>query len=347
MESVVLSNIEKDYDGTMACSDINLDINEGEFFTFLGPSGCGKTTILRLIAGFIQPRKGSIYLGGRDITNLPAEKRNIGMVFQNYALFPFMTVYENIEYGLKIQKMNRNQRAQKVEQYLELVDLIGFEKRRISELSGGEQQRVALARSLAIEPGVLLLDEPLSNLDARLRDRMRGELKTLQRSLGITTIFVTHDQTEALTMSDRLAVFAQGRCIQVGTPGEIYSSPASTFAAGFIGETNLIRADIRQGKACISAALTLTTEGLETGKYISIRPQDIAISVTDNGNINSFPATVTAVQFNGISTDYEVELAGTLFRVTVLNNALHRSAFSIGDKVFLAFAEDGIRVLEQ
>jgi iron(III) transport system ATP-binding protein len=236
---VVLENVGKSYGEQPACTEINLDIQEGEFFTFLGPSGCGKTTILRLIAGFITPEKGSIFLGGKDITSLEPEKRDVGMVFQNYALFPFMTVRENIEYGLKIQKRPAGEIRKKTDHYLGMVGLEGYDHRQISELSGGEQQRVAFARSLAIEPQVLLLDEPLSNLDARLRDSMRAELSGLQKELGITTIFVTHDQTEALTMSDRLAVFSQGRCIQIGTPEQIYQQPANAFVAGFIGETNL------------------------------------------------------------------------------------------------------------
>ncbi len=207
MGSIKLENIKKTYGQTLACTDINLTINEGEFFTFLGPSGCGKTTLLRLIAGFIQPDQGEISIGSQVVTTFPTEKRSVGMVFQNYALFPYLTVYENVEYSLKIQKMNRTKSNERVKKYLDMVELGNYGDRNISELSGGEQQRVALARSLAMEPKVLLLDEPLSNLDARLRSSMRIEISKIIRDLGITTLFVTHDQTEALTMSDRIAVF--------------------------------------------------------------------------------------------------------------------------------------------
>lgn len=218
MGTVTLTNIEKNYGQTRACADISLDIRQGEFFTLLGPSGCGKTTLLRIVAGLIAPDGGSILIGKQDVTDTPTEKRAVGMVFQNYALFPFMTVYENVEYSLKISRLSKAACRERVEKYLEMVQLSGYEKRQISELSGGEQQRVALARSLAMEPKVLLLDEPLSNLDARLRASMRIEIAKIIRNLGITTLFVTHDQTEALSMSDRIAVFNKGKCLQVGTP---------------------------------------------------------------------------------------------------------------------------------
>ena len=346
MGAVVLNNIEKLYGDTIACTDINLAINEGEFFTFLGPSGCGKTTILRLIAGFIQADKGTIHLGSREVTHLEAEKRQVGMVFQNYALFPFMTVTENIEYGLKIQKKSKKERAERVEKYTEMVGLSGFEHRRISELSGGEQQRVALARSLAVEPRVLLLDEPLSNLDARLRDRMRFEIKSLQKKLGITTIFVTHDQTEALTMSDRLALFAKGRCVQVGTPQELYAYPRNSFVASFIGDTNLFAADIKNGQAFLSNLVTINLESSSSGRFVSIRPQDIVLSPTPDDRENVFPARVEHIQFDGILIEYSVRVHDLVFRLAVLNTFTLGREIRVGTEVHITVPANSLKVLE-
>ncbi len=346
MGAVVLRDIEKLYSDTIACTEINLSINEGEFFTFLGPSGCGKTTILRLIAGFVQPGKGTIHLGNRDITNLEAEKRQVGMVFQNYALFPFMTVAENIEYGLKIQKRSKSERAERVEKYTEMVGLSGFEHRNISELSGGEQQRVALARSLAIEPKVLLLDEPLSNLDARLRDRMRSEIKSLQKKLGITTIFVTHDQTEALTMSDRMAIFEKGRCIQIGPPKEIYAYPINSFVARFIGDTNLFAADVKNGKAFLSDFVTINLEAQSSGRFVSIRPQDIVFSTAQDNRENVFPARVENIQFDGISVEYSVKVHDMSIRLAILNTATFCHDITVGADVYIAIPDNSIKVLE-
>jgi iron(III) transport system ATP-binding protein len=346
MEAVVLRNIEKLYGGITACTDINLFINEGEFFTFLGPSGCGKTTILRLIAGFIQPGKGTIHLGGRNITHLEAEKRQVGMVFQNYALFPFMTVAENIEYGLKIQKRDKKERAERVEKFTEMVGLTGFEQRNIAELSGGEQQRVALARSLATEPKVLLLDEPLSNLDARLREKMRAEIKSLQKKLGVTTIFVTHDQTEALTLSDRVAVFEKGRCIQIGTPQEIYLHPANSFVAGFIGDTNLFSAEIKNGKASISEKLSIDLDTDEAGRFVSIRPQDVFFTKAQDGRTNVFPGKVETIQFDGISVGYNIRVESIIFRLTLLNTCAFRHGITAGADVHISFDAKSIKILD-
>lgn len=240
MSSLFLKKITKSFNDFHAVKELNLEIKKGEFFTFLGPSGCGKTTTLRMIAGFYYPTTGSILFGDRDMTRVAPEKRNTGMVFQNYALFPHMTVYENVAFGLKVRKLSSTDIKKKVTEALAKVRLEPFMSRQVSQLSGGQQQRVALARSLVIEPEILLLDEPLSNLDARLRDEMRTEILRLQRDYSITTIYVTHDQVEALSMSDRIAVFNHGKCQQVGTPKEIYNHPANDFVATFIGETNLI-----------------------------------------------------------------------------------------------------------
>ncbi len=341
-----MKEVEKSFQGITACSNINLSINKGEFFTFLGPSGCGKTTLLRLIAGFIKPEKGKIFLGDKEITHLEPEKRKVGMVFQNYALFPFMTVYENIAYGLRIQKKTQKEIEAKVAQHIDLIGLNGFEERNVSALSGGEQQRVALARSLVVEPKVLLLDEPLSNLDARLRDKMRFEIKSLQRKLGITTLFVTHDQTEALTMSDRIAVFSQGRCVQVGNPEEIYSNPKNAFVARFVGDTNLFEVKIKGRTAFLSDNLSINLESQKQGKHISIRPQDIEIAETTEYLSNSIKGKIKEILFNGIWIDYLIKVKEFDFRVTVLNRSPHPSKLQVNDTVYLNISNRCIKVLD-
>ena len=227
------------YDDFTAINNLNFDVKEGEFFTFLGPSGCGKTTTLRSLVGLIQPTSGKIFLEKKDITNLPTEKRDIKMVFQSYALFPTMTVYENIAFGLKVKKVDNATIKEKVADIAKIVDLSGEQlAKKVSELSGGQQQRVAIARALVNQPNILVLDEPLSNLDARLRVQLRNELKSLQKNFGITTIYVTHDQEEALTLSDRIAVFNKGEIEQIGTPEEIYEQSSSEFVCNFIGDNN-------------------------------------------------------------------------------------------------------------
>lgn len=326
MNLVVLKDIEKSYDGKSVCRNINLSIKEGEFFTLLGPSGCGKTTLLRLIAGFISPEKGNIFLGKKDITKETIEKRGIGMVFQNYALFPHMTVYDNIAYGLKIKKLNKRKINEKVNKYLSLVNLEGYETRKVSELSGGEQQRVALARALVVEPKVLLLDEPLSNLDAKLKDKMRLELKEIQHKLGVTTIFVTHDQVEALTLSDRIAVFNKGNCIQVGTPNEIYLNPVNTFVATFVGDTNLF-----EGK---SFPFSISCENIEP--YISVRPQDIEISKTSNQDANECFGVIETIKTSGVLLEYNVKVNNLLVKVIALNSLDKSTEFTVGEKVYLS-----------
>lgn len=242
MKNVKIENVSKQFGKVHGVKDLNLDIKTGEFFTFLGPSGCGKTTTLRMIAGFYYPTEGKIYFDDRDVTLLQPNKRNIGMVFQNYALFPHMTVDENIAFGLQVRKFSKFEIKQKVDRIRGLVHLAQYGNRKINELSGGQQQRVALARALVIEPDILLLDEPLSNLDAKLREETRIEIKRIQSELGVTTIYVTHDQMEAMAMSDRIMVMDNGYVKQIGTPQEIYNRPLNRFVADFIGETNLIEA---------------------------------------------------------------------------------------------------------
>ena len=244
VEMVELRNVAKRFGGYTAVQDINLTIRAGEFITLLGPSGCGKTTLLRMISGFETPTEGEILLEGKDVTHVPPYKRNVNQVFQSYALFPHMSVRENINFGLRMQKVARTEAEERVRQAIQMVSLAGFEERKPSQLSGGQRQRVALARAIVCRPKVLLLDEPLSALDAKLRHAMQVELKRLQQKLGITFVFVTHDQEEALTMSDRIAVINKGRIEQLGDASAIYHQPKTTFVANFIGQANILEAEV-------------------------------------------------------------------------------------------------------
>ncbi len=311
MGKVTLRNISHKFDKENVLNNINIEIQDGELFTLLGPSGCGKTTLLRIIAGFIKPSIGEVYLSDENITNLSPEKRDIGIVFQNYALFSHMNVYENITYGLKIKKLSKKQIMETANRYLDLVGLYEYKDRKIDELSGGQQQRVALARSLAVEPKVLLLDEPLSNLDAALRDKMRDEMHRLQKTLKITTVFITHDQREAMAISDRIAVFNFGECVQIGTPTDIYNNPQSTFVANFVGETN-----------------TLTINN----KNIYQRPELIKLHNT-NINKNLLKGTIIQKSFNGSTIDYIVKTDDYEYKVKELNDS--RTIKKIDDEVYL------------
>ena len=278
---VIIKNAVKRYGDFTALHGVSLNIEKGEFFTLLGPSGCGKTTLLRMIAGFNSIEGGDFYFGENRINDVPAHKRDIGMVFQNYAIFPHLTVEENVAYGLKARKVDKKEIDRRVKEALELVQILPLAERKPSELSGGQQQRVALARAFVIEPSVLLMDEPLSNLDAKLRVQMRSIIKKLQRRLGITTIYVTHDQEEALAISDRIAVMNQGRVMQVGTPSEIYAKPENPFVAGFIGVSNFLNCDVTKceggmAKVSIKGELDIDVPVRKsyTGKaQLSARPQ--------------------------------------------------------------------------
>lgn len=286
MPEVRLENLTKKFSDVIAVNNVTLKIFNGELLTLLGPSGCGKTTTLRMIAGFLMPDEGDIYFDDTRITHLPPEKRDVGMVFQSYALWPHMTVFDNVAFGLKLRKLPKDEIKKRVKDILELVRLEGLENRYPRQLSGGQQQRVALARALVIEPQVLLLDEPLSNLDAKLREEMRFEIKDLQRKLRITTIYVTHDQAEALALSDRIAVMNQGRIIQVGTPYEIYNAPTNEFVARFVGVSNLIEGKVDdydpvKGKVLIKTKNELEiiafSKNVRKGQIVklSIRPEYI------------------------------------------------------------------------
>lgn len=286
---IELKNVKKSFDGvTNVIEDFTLEVKKGEFVTFLGPSGCGKTTILRMIGGFDIPTEGTILLDGKDISKLPPNMRPVNTVFQKYALFPHLNVYDNVAFGLKLKKMDKKERDEKVKKALEMVDLEGFEKRSIHTLSGGQQQRIAIARAIVNEPEVLLLDEPLSALDAKMRKEMQIELKNMHKKLGITFIFVTHDQEEALTMSDKVVVMADGEIQQVGTPEEIYNEPSNLFVADFIGESNIFKGKMTgKLKATFGGATFDCVDDYEKGTIIDvvIRPEDVEITSPENGQI--------------------------------------------------------------
>ena len=313
-----LENVAKKFGNTMAVDSVSFHVRHGEFMSLLGPSGCGKTTALRIIAGFVKPTTGTVKVGGVDITHLPPFKRNIGLVFQNYALWTHMTVFENIAFGLKLRKFSSREIKQKVDDVISLTNLHGLEKRFPRELSGGQQQRVAVARVLALNPAVFLLDEPLSNLDRKLRIHMRQELRQLQERLGITTLFVTHDQNEALSMSDRVAIMNKGKIIQIGTPNEIYEKPRSMFVADFVGNTNSIEGDIVDVSEALATlkvkegfSLKVRAEGeIKTGERLSItiRPERLKISPEPMQGDNVLPGSVKYVDYFGSSIRYHVAL---------------------------------------
>lgn len=363
MSTVYLSEITKQFGSVTAVKDLDLTIQEGEFFTFLGPSGCGKTTTLRMIAGFYYPTEGKVKFNERDMTKVAPEKRNTGMVFQNYALFPHMTVFENVAFGLKVRKLSKKVIKERVTDVLNKVRLDQYMNRQVSQLSGGQQQRVALARALVIEPDILLLDEPLSNLDARLRDEMRAELLRLQREYGITTIYVTHDQIEALTMSDRIAVFNTGECQQIGTPTEIYNQPVNDFVAEFIGETNLMPVTFAEEKEELSVfdseimggSFHIKKTDLNIANYneddklsVSIRPEVIYLSYEEiDQPYNVFKGNVSLVQFTGEAVHTFVKINENL---TIRTTDLNRGPVTYlkeGSDVFVHIPEDQLRVVPQ
>ena len=308
-----LKNLYKKYQNNTVVNNFNIDVEKGELISILGPSGCGKTTTLRMIAGFIAPTSGEIFLSEEKITDYPPEIRPVSTVFQNYALFPHLTVYENIEYGLRYplkvgKKLDKKEKKERTQKIINLVNLKGLENRRIDQLSGGQQQRVALARSLVLEPKVLLLDEPLSNIDTKLRETVRNEIRKIQKELGITMIFVTHDQEEAMSISDRIIVMNEGNIEQIGTPREIYTFPETVFVAEFIGKANIMEIN---------------------KKSFIIRPENVNISYNekDNEKINneigkdviSGEGKIIGKEYQGSLTFYEIEVTDELFRKKKLN----------------------------
>jgi spermidine/putrescine transport system ATP-binding protein len=338
----------------VAVDTIDLQIASGEFFSLLGPSGCGKTTTLRLIAGFEQPTSGKILLDDVDVSAIPPHRRNVNTVFQSYALFPFLTVYDNVAFGLRGKKLPKAELDRRVYSALELVKLRQFERRRPGQLSGGQQQRVALARALVLQPAVLLLDEPLGALDAKLRRSLKVELKALQEQVGITFLYVTHDQEEALTMSDRLAVMRDGRIVQMGAPSDVYEEPADTYVADFLGVSNLMEVDVVSrgpGSHCEvrlgESVLTAEHGGIDTPDraHAVIRPERVKIEEFGSAGPNRVPAMVERLVYLGSATQVFLRLAAGSDVQVLLNNDGGLEKLGQGTPVHAYFAPDALRVL--
>ncbi len=350
---VQLVDLVKRFAEFTAVAGVNLDMPSGEFFSLLGPSGCGKTTTLRMIAGFERPSEGQILLDGVDMAQIPPHKRNVNTVFQNYALFPHLTVEDNVAFGLRYQKATKEETHDRVGKALELVQMASFAKRRPNQLSGGQQQRVALARALILNPKVLLLDEPLGALDAKLRKRLQIELKALQQEVGITFIYVTHDQEEALTMSDRIAVMSQGRVEQVGPPQEIYEAPATAYVADFLGVSNLMDTEVSGGSAA-GANVKLGEFALVAGvgdtdtrgkAMITIRPERIVLETGAAAGPNRVPGMVERVVYVGSILHVFVNLApGDRIQAWISNDG-DAMPFSQGTAVSVYLPQDALRVL--
>ncbi len=353
---VEVREVTKKFGAFVALDKVDLQVREGEFMTLLGPSGCGKTTCLRLISGFEQPTTGRILLGDRDVTRDPPYRRAANQVFQSYALFPHLNVHENISFGLRMKKLAPATIAKKTEEVIGLTSLQGLESRQPSQLSGGQRQRVALARALVCEPQVLLLDEPLSALDAKLRTRMRAELKSLQKSLGLTFIFVTHDQEEALSMSDRIAVMNEGRVEQVGTAAEIYHHPRTEFVAGFIGDTNIVEAEVLErvdGRLLcrLEGGLTLQIHGngTEVGAklLVSVRPEKIRLHHSEpDGWKNIFRGRISNEVFKGAVDELTIVTDGGLELGALLaNEGATGTDFHEGEEVWASIHPEDVSLL--
>ncbi|HOK32477.1 MAG TPA: ABC transporter ATP-binding protein [Limnochordia bacterium] len=335
-----------------AVRPLDLEIKPGQLATLLGPSGCGKTTLLRMVAGFEEPTTGRIIIGGQDQTKVMANKRDIGFVFQNYALFPHMTVYDNVAYGLKLKGLPASQIREAVGDVLEMVGLTGMEKRFPNQISGGEQQRVALARVIVTRPKVLLFDEPLSNLDAKRRVQMRGEIKALQKMLSITSIYVTHDQEEALAISDQIVVMNKGTIEQVGTPWEVYSRPRSLFVANFVGTTNVLPAQVREVQGSTVAAevqgrvfrvQTSISPAVGSQVYLLIRPEAAQIAAAPGEE--DLVGTVKGVTYLGEKVEYDLEVLGQDFKVVVADPQ-RGTVFEPGAQVAVNIPEERLSVVD-
>ncbi|MFZ0015570.1 MAG: ABC transporter ATP-binding protein [Acidimicrobiia bacterium] len=353
---VELVGLVKTFDEVTAVDEVDLTVEDGEFFSLLGPSGCGKTTTLRLIAGFERPDSGAILIDGVDMATTPPHKRPVNTVFQSYALFPHLTVEQNVGFGLKYHKLSKEESTSKVGRALELVRLDGMEKRKPTQLSGGQQQRVALARSLVLNPSVLLLDEPLGALDAKLRKALQIELKTLQEEIGITFIYVTHDQEEALTMSDRMAVMSHGKVEQLGTPADVYESPVSSYIADFLGVSNLM--DVMVDPASVPGQATVhlgphdlvatTADPVTPGPaVVSIRPERVKIVAADDTLPNTIAVTVDRTVYAGPVLNLLVRVDDhTEIQVTVANEG-HMASYRHGDTIHLHMPAEAIKVLHR
>jgi len=353
MSYLSISNVSKQYGDTTVVSNFNLDIEKGEFVSFLGPSGCGKTTTLRMVAGFEIPSAGNILLDGIDITNVAPNQRNVGMIFQAYALFPNMTVSQNIGFGLSVRKESKEMIKQRVD---EMIGLIGLEKHAHKypfQLSGGQQQRVSLARALAIHPQVLLLDEPLSALDAKIRISLRAEIRSIQRSLGITAIFVTHDQEEALSISDRVVVMNAGEMEQVGTPFEIYNFPQTQFVANFVGSLNTAKAEVSDpanGLLHVDGVHFITASDIKSRKKgdairISIRPERFSFA-EDIKKDNVLDCSIENITFLGSVVRIQVKIGNAKFNMDTFNNPFLELP-KIGDKSQVTCSKEAVLVLDE
>ena len=334
---IQLKDIGVKFGDFQALKDINIHVKEGEFFTFLGPSGCGKTTTLRTITGFIDPCEGTVVVKGEDITHVPVEQRNIGMVFQNYALFPTMTVYENIAFGLRVKKVPKDEIDKRVREMAAKVELTDQQlMRKVAELSGGQQQRVAIARALVTKPAIMCLDEPLSNLDAKLRVQLRNELKELQAKFGITTIYVTHDQEEALTLSDNIAVFNKGVIEQIGTPYEIYNNSATEFVCNFIGDINKLEA------ATIKEINAQTGANLDPTKATYVRLERIHVNEEDLPGAAQIKGEVVGREYYGLYIKFMLNVCGQTIKCIEKNDGT--KYFNVGETVSVAISPDNLMV---
>jgi len=350
MADVDLRGLSKHYGDFYAVREVSLHIADGEFLVLLGPSGCGKTTTLRMIAGFIEPSAGHVRLAGQDVTLLPPWKRNAGMVFQSYALFPHLTVAQNVAFGLEMRKLARADIARRVEETLALVRLGGYGGRLPRQLSGGQQQRVALARALAIRPDVLLLDEPLSNLDAKLRQEVRVEIRELQRQLGLTTVMVTHDQEEALTMADRLVVMSEGSVRQVGSQRDLYERPADRFVAGFVGRSTFLDGTVEQpGRFRTDGGLSLACRDGRAGRAaLALRPERVEIGAAPRTGLdNSLPGTVEFVSYLGALIDIHVRLSPNDRLVVQIANREGGFAPEVGQPVHVGWPASAGQVFNE
>jgi iron(III) transport system ATP-binding protein len=341
---IQVRDVVKRFGGLTAVDGVTLEIADGELFTLLGPSGCGKTTLLRLVAGFYRPDAGTIAFGERVVNDIPPHARNIGMVFQNYALWPHMTVFQNVAYGLKLRRLGRDAVQARVADGLRTVNLAGLEARYPGQLSGGQQQRVALARALVLNPDILLLDEPLSNLDAKIRVQVRAEIRKLQRALGITTVYVTHDQEEALSLSDRVAVMRDGRVLQLGRPRELYERPRSRFVADFVGTNNLVPGTVagREGDLLVVQTRLGMIRAEPAGPVapgqpcvLAIRPENVVVD-GKGPDTNRVTGRITLASYLGNTLRYDVEAAGTSLKVDI-RDPWHHDPLPPGTELTLAF----------
>ena len=344
MENTIinLKNISVSFDGEQILKNLNLDIEDKEFLTLLGPSGCGKTTTLRIIAGFLKPDSGDVVFGGKIINGVPAHKRQVNTIFQRYALFTHLNVFENVAFGLRIRKRPEKEIVKSVREMLELVNLKGFESRDVNSLSGGQQQRVAIARALVVKPKVLLLDEPLGALDLKLRKDMQNELKNIQQRMGITFIYVTHDQEEALSMSDKIVVMDSGVIQQIGTPIDIYNEPVNAFVADFIGESNIVDGIMREDFLCEFSGNTFKCldKGFQKNEAVDVvvRPEDVDVVPYDEGMLRG---RVTSVTFKGVHFEIIVDIGGFKWMIQSTDEQF------VGDNIGLYIEPDAIHIMKK